>query len=437
MTQSMTQPTSHGLPPTTTTRTHHDDHSCSIGTVKPNSRFHGLTSSISPIHKSPFVALSDPHWRDAMLYEYNALIKNGTWILVSKPPNVNMVWSMWLYEHKFCADGSLNRYKARLVANGRSQQFGVYCDDTFCLVVKPATIRTVLSLALSRGWHVHQLNVKNAFLNEDLSETVIPFELFSPRVGVTRLSLFIDMVLRGMFLSQKKYAMKLLERAHMANCNPTRTLVDTESKLGCDGDPVSDPTLYCSLVGGLQYLTFTPPDISYVVQQNFLLMHDPREPHLAALKYILHYVQGTLDFGLQLYSSSSTSLVAYSDADWVGCPTTRRSTSGGLQMQLPRLPGFIIYYESYIHLFTLVYCDNASAIYLTASPVQHQQTKHIEIDFHFVHDMVARGQVRVLHVPSRYQYVDIFTKGLSSDLFEEFRASLSVRRTPALTAREC
>jgi hypothetical protein len=70
----------------------------------------------------------------------------------------------------------------------------------------------------------------------------------------------------GMFLSQRKYAMEILERAHMVGCNPSRTPVDTESKLGDDGDPVSYPKLYRSLAGSLQYLTFTRPDITYVVQ---------------------------------------------------------------------------------------------------------------------------------------------------------------------------
>jgi hypothetical protein len=91
----------------------------------------------------------------------------------------------------------------------------------------------------------------------------------------------------GLFLSQKQYALEVLERAHMVNCNPSRTPVDTESKLGDDGDPISDPTLYRSLTGSLQYLTFTHPDISYAVQQVFLHMPDPREQHLSALKRIL------------------------------------------------------------------------------------------------------------------------------------------------------
>nr|GEY37567.1 ribonuclease H-like domain-containing protein [Tanacetum cinerariifolium] len=100
-----------------------------------------------------------------------------------------------------------------------------------------------------------------------------------------------------------------------------------ESNLGDDGDHVYDPTLYWSLASSLQYLTLTRPDISYAVQQVCLYMHDPREPYFSALKRILRYVRGSLDYGLQLFSSSTTSLVAYSDSDWAGCATTRRSTS--------------------------------------------------------------------------------------------------------------
>ncbi|GKC30798.1 ribonuclease H-like domain-containing protein [Tanacetum coccineum] len=122
-----------------------------VGTFKPNPRFHGHTSHISPLPNSPVVAFSDSNWRDALYDKYNALIKNSTWILVPKPPNANVVRSMWLFRHKYHADGSLSRYKARLVANGRSQQYGVDCADTFSPVVKPATIRTVLSLVLSQN----------------------------------------------------------------------------------------------------------------------------------------------------------------------------------------------------------------------------------------------------------------------------------------------
>nr|GEY62900.1 NBS-containing resistance-like protein [Tanacetum cinerariifolium]GEY62904.1 NBS-containing resistance-like protein [Tanacetum cinerariifolium] len=83
---------------------------------------------------------------------------------------------------------------------------------------------------------------------------------------------------------------------------------------------------------------------------------------------------------------------------------------------------------------TLVYCDNISVVYMSTKPVQHQRTKHIEIDIHFIHDKVAAGHVRVLHVPFRFQYADIFTKGLPYPLFVDFRSSLSVCKTLAPTA---
>ncbi|GJZ44746.1 ribonuclease H-like domain-containing protein [Tanacetum coccineum] len=447
--------TTHTIP-NPPTQTYHMVTHAQVSTVKPNPCFHGYTSHISPIShipESPFIALSNPNWRDAMYDEYNALIKNSTWVLVSKPPNVNVVRSMWLFRHKYHADGSLSS-----------------------LVVKPATIRTVLNLALSRNWSIHQLDVKNAFLNGDLSETILkqaPRAWFQRFAGYANMvgfslshcdsSLFIyqhgfevaylliyadDIVLTtssmnllqriisslykefdttdlgalnyflgisitcdstSMFLSQKKYDLELLDRARMANCNPTRTPVDKESKLGSDADPICDPTLYRSLAG---------------------------EPNLAALKRVLRYVRGTLDFGLQLYASITGSLVAYIDADWVGYPTTRRSTSGVANVVAETAWLRNIFRELHTPLLsaTLVYCDNVSAIYITANPVQHQRTKHIEIDKHFIRDIVVRGQVRVLHVPYRYQYADIFTKGLPSALFEEFCTSLSVRPSPAQTA---
>jgi len=83
---------------------------------------------------------------------------------------------------------------------------------------------------------------------------------------------------------------------------------------------------------------------------------------------------------------------------------------------------------------TVVYCDNISAVYMTANPVHHRLTKHIEIDIYFVREKVALGEVRVLHVPSQYQFADIMTKGLPVQLFQDFRSSLCVRLPNASTA---
>lgn len=102
-----------------------------------------------------------------MYDKYNALIKNNTRTLVPRPMNDNIVRCMWLFRHKYLADGTLSRYKARLVADGSTQLSGIDVDETFSLVVKPATIRTVLSLTTSIHWPVHHLDVKNSFLYGD------------------------------------------------------------------------------------------------------------------------------------------------------------------------------------------------------------------------------------------------------------------------------
>nr|GEW86692.1 retrotransposon protein, putative, Ty1-copia subclass [Tanacetum cinerariifolium] len=193
----------------------------------------------------------------------------------------------------------------------------------------------------------------------------------------------------GLFLSQSKFAEEILERAHMQNCNPCRTLVDTKSKLGSDGDPISDRTLYRSLVGALQYLTFTRSDLSYAVQQVTL-------------------------------SRSSA------EAEYRGV--------ANVVAEIAWIRNLLCELHTPIFTATLVYCDNVSVVYMSANPVQHQRTKHIEIDIHFVRDFVASGQVRVLHVPSRFQYADIFTKSLPTALFIEFRSSLNMASLTTLEA---
>jgi hypothetical protein len=108
----------------------------------------------------------------------------------------------------------------------------------------------------------------------------------------------------------------------MSDCKPCSTPVDTQTKLSeDDGPPVADTTSYRSLTGALQYLTFSRPDIAYAVQQVCLHMHTPREPHLTALKRILRYLRGSLDYGLLLRPSPTSELVVYTDADWLAVPT--------------------------------------------------------------------------------------------------------------------
>lgn len=115
----------------------------------------------------------------------------------------------------------------------------------------------------------------------------------------------------------------------MTNYNSISTPVDTKSKLSAhDGDSLPNHMLYRSLAGALQYLTITRPDISYAVQQACLFMHAPRTSYLQFVKCTLRYLKGTSHYGLQFYQSMSHDVIIYSDADWAGCPDTRKSTSG-------------------------------------------------------------------------------------------------------------
>jgi hypothetical protein len=123
--------------------------------------------TLSPIPTSVCSALVDPHWRRAM-EEYKALLSNNTWDLIPRPPRANAVIGKWIFKHKLKVDGSLDQYKAHWVLRGFTQRPRADYDETFNPIVKPATVWTVLTLAFSRGWPVHQLDVKNAFLHDTL-----------------------------------------------------------------------------------------------------------------------------------------------------------------------------------------------------------------------------------------------------------------------------
>jgi hypothetical protein len=264
----------------------------------------------------------------------------------------------------------------------------------------------------------------------------------------------------GLFLHQRTYTLDILKHVVMAYYKPCTTPVNLQAKLAGDsGPPVEDASQFWSIAGALQYLTFTQLDITYTVQQIYLHMHEPREPHLTDMKCILRYLQGTLDYSLLLRRSSSFDLVVYMDVDWVSCPDTRRSMSGyavflgdnlvswsakrqtvvsrsSAEAEYRAIANGVVeatWLRQLLHELqtspsrcTLIYRDNISVVYLSTNPVQHQHTKHVEIDLHFVREKVAISQVHVLHVLMTSQFTDIFTKGLPSSIFNEFRSNLNI-----------
>lgn len=135
-----------------------------------------LLTIVSPLPKSYLKALSDPNWNPTMTDEVGAMTKTRKWDLVPRPNDANIVRSMWLFKYKYNADGVLNRHKARLVANDKSQEARLDFNETFSPVIKLATIRIVLDVSLPYNWPIHQLDVQNVFLHGKLDEMVYMYQ---------------------------------------------------------------------------------------------------------------------------------------------------------------------------------------------------------------------------------------------------------------------
>ncbi|KAM1225391.1 hypothetical protein ACFX2G_045116 [Malus domestica] len=255
----------------------------------------------------------------------------------------------------------------------------------------------------------------------------------------------------GLFLSHTKYIRDLLHKTEMIGSKSCDTpCLPYNRLLKDDGQPYNNPTMYKSIVGALQYLTFTRPDIAFSVHQVCQFMQAPMNSHFTAVKRILRYLKGTMHLGLT-YSKGDLNLKSFSDADWAGDPNDRRSTTGlvvflgtnpiswsskkqqtvsrssteaeyralsSTAAELDWIQQLLAFLKVSVRFTHVLFCDNLSAIALSFNPVQHPRTKHIEIDVHFVRERVARNQLIVQFVSSQEQFADILTKGLSAPLFK-------------------
>jgi hypothetical protein len=499
-------------------------------------------------------ALKDKRWINAMDVEYQALVRNKTWRLVPLPKGKNIIGCKWIYKVKRKADGSVDRYKARLVAKGYKQRYGIDYEDTFSPVVKAATIRIVLSIAVTLGWSLRQLDVQNAFLHGILDEEVymqqppgnedethpkyvckLDKALYglkqAPRAWYARLcaklislgftpskadtSLFyynrgrhklfvlvyvddiivassssdatkallsdlekefalkdlgdlhyflgieVKKVKDGLVLTQQRYASDILSRSGMSKCKAADTPLSSTEKLSAhDGHVLgpSDATKYRSLVGALQYLTLTRPDLCFAVNKVCQYLHSPTTTHWSAAKRILRYVQGSLNL-LKVGNSKTMEVSAFSDADWAGCvddrrltggfavflgknliswsarkqPTVSRSSTEAEYKSLANATAEMIWVQKLLMELGVphppqarLWCDNIGAKYLSANPVFHARTKHIEIDFHFVRERVAQKLLEISFISTKDQIADGFTKALPRVKLREFRSNLNL-----------
>lgn len=263
----------------------------------------------------------------------------------------------------------------------------------------------------------------------------------------------------------------------MNDCKPISTPMSTSHELLPDDSPsLEDPSRYRQIVGALQYATLSRPDIAFAVNRVCQFMHAPTENHWSAVKRILRYLKGTINMGLWFRHNTGYRLNAYfdshwpfavqafSDSDWAGCPVTRRSTGGfaiylgsnliswsakkqktvsrsSTESEYKAIADTVaelIWLKSLLRELGLhsgapsLWCDNLGATYLTANPVFHARTKHVEVDYHFVREQVSQGKLHVKFISTEDQIADIFTKPLPSQKFVFLRSKLQIADRPEL-----
>nr|CAN81940.1 hypothetical protein VITISV_007358 [Vitis vinifera] len=250
----------------------------------------------------------------------------------------------------------------------------------------------------------------------------------------------------GVVLSQRKYALDILEETSMLDCKPVDTPMDPNIKLiPGQEEPLRDPGRYRRLVGKLNYLTITRPDISFPISVVSQFLQSPCDSHWDAVIRILRYIKSTPGQGVLYENRGHTQVVGYTDANWAGSPTDRRSTSGycvfiggNLISWKSKKQDVVVRYsaEAEYRAMTLatceliwlkhllrelrfgkdeqmkLICDNQAALHIASNPVFHERIKHIEVDCHFIREKIASRCVATSFVNSNDQLADIFTKSL-------------------------
>eukprot|EP00253_Pinus_taeda_P036039 PITA_36039 len=231
---------------------------------------------------------------------------------------------------------------------------------------------------------------------------------------------------KSIFISQKKYVGDLLNKFGMTECNPLTTPMEQNLKLtSIEGKEFEDATQYRHLVGSLNYLTNTRPDISFVVGIPSRFMQKPREGHWSAEKIVLKYLKGTQDFGIKYTQRSHKQSVPADSTTEAKCVAAAEATKEIVWLRKILEDLQVKQVQS-----TPLMIDNRSAIKLAKNPKFHHQTKHINTKYHLIQHHIEAKTIHLCHCSTNEQIADIFTKALGREKLEQFRTMLGLTNIP-------
>ncbi|KAL6342671.1 hypothetical protein AAG906_013077 [Vitis piasezkii] len=380
-------------------------------------------------------ALADPKWRQAMNDEFDALVRNGTWEFVPSTSMQNLVGCKWIFRIKQLPDGSIDRYKARLVAKGFHQRPGLDVNNALLQGHLSEDVYMAQPLGFVDKDNPTHFLIESGFTNSHADTSL--FILHSGDITIYLLVYVDDIIITGTntniiqryinLLAQRFSIKDLGVLSYFLGIEVLTTPSDGNLTLH-SGTALTNCTEYRTLVGNLQYLCLTCPDISYVVNKLSQFIHRPTSEHWNAAKRLLRYLCGTLTHGLFLHKANTFSLHAFSYADWVGNKDDYTSTSAYIvyldhhpiswsskkQRTVVRSSIEAEYQLLGVTLPTppVIYCDNVGATYLCSNLVFHSCMKYVAIDYHFIQDQVQSSALRVIHVSSTDQLADTLTKPL-------------------------
>eukprot|EP00253_Pinus_taeda_P002672 PITA_02672 len=372
-------------------------------------------------------------WKDAMVEEYESIMKNDVWDVVPRSKGKFVVISKWLFKIKHGVDDSIEKYKARLkkALYGLKKAPGAWYAPIGSYLVKLGFTRSnvvpnlyfklVHSMSLILVLYLDNLFLTSSepLMIECKREPTFEFEMKDP--GLMHYFLGFEVWQRPgeIFLSQGKYVVKLLERFGMTKCKSLPTLMEMNFKKLCGevaGPDLVNPSEYRQLIGALMFLVNTYLDICYAVNMLSQFMTMPLHAHWIATKHILRYLHGTITLGLR-YSTKDVQLHGYTDVDWArnvidgkstfGCCFNLGSAKISWMSRTQNSVALSTAEAEYIaasmasceaiwlrklfgELFekvldtTMIFCDKKSGICLAENPVFHDKSKHIEIQYYFI-----------------------------------------------------